>query len=99
MTVMHFLNFSFLISNVNRFLLISNCVVSLGTESKGSGKQIINSTCFNRRFNRDLFKIFQIIELLNMRAINSKNYICVRHHVKNTYNLEIDQAMESNIKL
>ena len=34
-----------------------------------------------------------------MGTINSKKYICVRHHVKNTYNLEIDQAMELNIKL
>ena len=57
------------------------------------------STCFNRSFNRDLVKIFQIIELLNMGTINSKKYVCVRPHVKNICNLEIDQAMELNIKL
>ena len=92
---MDFLHFWFLISNGNRFLLISNCGVSLGAESKGSRKQIIIPPVRDR----DLFKIFQIIELLNMGTINSKNYICVRHHVKNIYNLEIDQAMELNIKL
>ena len=43
--------------------------------------------------------IFQITELLNMRTINSKKHVCVRQHVKNIYNLEIDQAMELNIKL
>ena len=31
--------------------------------------------------------------------MNNKNYICVRQHVKNICNLEIDQAMELNIKL
>ena len=45
--------------------------------------------------NRDLFKI----ELLNMGTVNNKNYICVRHPVKNICNLEIDQAMELDIKL
>ena len=92
---MDFLHFWFLISNGNRFLLISNCGVSLGAESKTNNY----STCFNRSFNRDLFKIFQIIELLNMGTINSKKYICVKHPVKNIYNLEIEQAMELNIKL
>ena len=43
--------------------------------------------------------IFQITELLNMGTINSKKHVCVRQHVKNIYNLEIDQAMELNIKL
>ena len=40
-----------------------------------------------------------MIELLNMGTINNKNFICVRQHVKNICNLEIDQAMELNIKL
>ena len=34
-----------------------------------------------------------------MGTINSKKYICVKHPVKNIYNLEIEQAMELNIKL
>jgi len=34
-----------------------------------------------------------------MGTMNNKNYICVRHHVKNICNLEIDQAMELNIEL
>ena len=34
-----------------------------------------------------------------MGTINGKKYVCVGHHVKNIYNLEIEQAMELNIKL
>ena len=97
---MDFLHFWFLISNGNRCLLISNCGVSLVSESKGFRKQIIIPPVLTK-VSIEIFSRFftEIIELLNMGTINSKNYICVRHHVKNIYNLEIDQAMELNIKL
>ena len=96
---MDFPNFSFLISNVNQIFINLKLCCLTRLIVKGIWKTNNYSTCFSTSFNRDLFKIFEIIELLNMGTMNNKNYICVRHHVKNICNLEIDQAMELNIKL
>ena len=43
--------------------------------------------------------IFQITELLNMGTINSKKHVCVRQHVKNIYNLEIDKGRQRSLML